>query len=170
MSNSKNSNISIIQALAVTLALKITHFFFHITPWLMMMHHQIKFGYKMFSNSKGIVKTKSRTQTSDSVQVIITRLFSSSTLSIQTCSLPAELADTSPQRSGHRTVALSSKCCERSWQSSDKVAGPCPCKCSDGPGTQEHSHPTSGNDKIHPCSATLKKNTGINVLWGLYSV
>lgn len=36
----------------------------------MMMHHQIKFGYKMFSNSKGIVKTKSRTQTSDSVQVI----------------------------------------------------------------------------------------------------
>ena len=27
MSNSKNSNISIIQALAVTLALKITHFF-----------------------------------------------------------------------------------------------------------------------------------------------
>lgn len=64
--NSKNSDISIIRALAVTLALKKAPKSFHVTPWLMMMHHQIKFGYKMFSNSKGIVMTKSRTQTSDS--------------------------------------------------------------------------------------------------------
>ena len=44
--------------MSVTVTLKIAHHFFHMTLWLMMMHHHTTFGYKRLSGSENIFCTK----------------------------------------------------------------------------------------------------------------
>lgn len=63
--------------------------------------------------------------------------------------------DTSRRWICHRTVGRWDRCCGRSWCSSDWEVGPCPGRCPAGPGTPEHSHPTSGIDRTHPPTSSL---------------
>ena len=54
---SRNSHILIISELAVTLTLKTVNQFFCVTLWLMIMHHNTKFGNKMFLSLEDIILT-----------------------------------------------------------------------------------------------------------------
>ena len=53
-SYSRKNHILIIWAVVVTLTLKIANIFFHKTLQLMMLHHHIKFGHKMFCGLEDI--------------------------------------------------------------------------------------------------------------------
>ena len=55
--NNRNCNILIIWALAITLTLKIANQSFCMTLRLMMMHHNIKFGNKLFGGLEVIIWT-----------------------------------------------------------------------------------------------------------------
>ena len=61
LSFSRNSPVLIIQALTVTLTLKIVAQFFRTTLWLMMIHHHAKFAYKRLKVVHKISSRQSRT-------------------------------------------------------------------------------------------------------------